>query len=154
MILVTGGAYQGKLDFAQKIYAAMEQKAVKDLDDKRALSSKIPKIVDGAEADLSQLMEADIISRFHLYIRHLLKQEKEPWPLIESLLKHNPQVIMTVTELGCGIVPIDAFDRKYREMTGRLCCRLAVESEAVYRVICGIGMKISEETKRKEKQCI
>ena len=45
-------------------------------------------------------------------------------------------------ELGCGVVPMDAFERAWRERTGRIGCELAKQAEAVYRVTCGIGTRI------------
>lgn len=50
--------------------------------------------------------------------------------------------ILVTDEIGCGIVPADAFERLYREETGRVCCRLAAEARQVWRVTCGMGMRI------------
>ena len=41
-------------------------------------------------------------------------------------------------ELGYGIVPIDPFDRSWRELTGRICTELAEHADEVTRVVCGI----------------
>ena len=64
-------------------------------------------------------------------------------------MDRNPQVVLVVNELGCGVVPMDAFDRKYRERAGRLCCALAREAEEVHRVLCGIGTRIKEGKEKK-----
>ena len=45
-------------------------------------------------------------------------------------------------EVGCGITPLDRTDRDWRERVGRLCCRLAAEADEVYRVHCGLGVRI------------
>ena len=45
-------------------------------------------------------------------------------------------------EIGYGLVPVDAFDRRYRELTGRICTVLATNSDQVDRVVCGIGVTI------------
>ena len=37
---------------------------------------------------------------------------------------------------------MDAFERAWRERTGRIGCDLAKQAEAVYRVTCGIGTRI------------
>ena len=58
------------------------------------------------------------------------------------LLERNPQLILLSNELGYGVVPIQAFDRKYREATGRICTRIAAKSSQVIRVVCGIGTVI------------
>ena len=54
----------------------------------------------------------------------------------------NPDAFVTADEIGCGIVPMEAFERDYRETDGRICQRIAAYSEEVHRVICGLGMRI------------
>jgi adenosylcobinamide kinase/adenosylcobinamide-phosphate guanylyltransferase len=50
--------------------------------------------------------------------------------------------IVISDETGNGIVPADAEDRRVRETTGRLCCRIAQNADEVYRVFAGIPVKI------------
>lgn len=64
--------------------------------------------------------------------------------LAEKIQERNPDLIVISNELGYGVVPIDAFDRKYRESTGRLCTQLAAKSRQVIRVVCGLGMVIKD----------
>lgn len=45
-------------------------------------------------------------------------------------------------EVGNGVIPISGADRDYRMLVGRLQTRLAVEAESVYRMTCGIPVKI------------
>lgn len=59
--------------------------------------------------------------------------------LIPLLLKKE---VVICDELGCGLLPLERNLREQQENVGRLCCKLAEESTAVYRVICGIGQKI------------
>ena len=91
-------------------------------------------------------MEADRAWNLHLMIRRRLEAggaaealEKE---LPGQLFKARPERILLVDEIGCGIVPLDAFERTYREVTGRICCALAAEAREVWRVVAGIGMQI------------
>lgn len=128
MILVTGGAFQGKLEFAKNLLNMSDEER--------------PVIVEGELLQEKDAGEADIIAHFHLYIRRLLEEGRNVREAVEKLLLQNPNLILEVTELGCGIVPVDAFDRNYRETVGRICCELAKEAEAVYRVHCGIGIRI------------
>lgn len=45
--------------------------------------------------------------------------------LAEDLIRVNPDLILVSDEVGYGVVPIDAFDRAYREAVGRICTKLA-----------------------------
>ena len=49
---------------------------------------------------------------------------------------------MICDEIGNGIVPVDGFEREYRERTGKILVALAAGAKEVVRVICGIGQKI------------
>lgn len=133
MILVTGGAFQGKREFARTLKPNATEADVKLLEQGSL-------IVESMEHNSPQ--DTVLIADFHLYIKKLLQNEKDVQQEVKQLLCKYPEVIITVTELGCGIVPAEAFDRKYRETVGRICCEIAKEAEAVYRVNCGVGMKI------------
>ncbi len=55
----------------------------------------------------------------------------------------NPEGLVIISdEIGYGLVPLDAFEREYREMDGRVHCYLASRAEQVIRVVCGIGVRI------------
>lgn len=62
-----------------------------------------------------------------------------PPPPLEDLLGRE---VVACREVGCGVVPLDQADRDRREAVGRLCCDLAAQAEAVYRVNCGIAMQL------------
>ena len=71
--------------------------------------------------------------------------QREDIALIEEkLIEKNPEVILISDEVGYGVVPVDAFDREYREAVGRTCTRLASFSSRVTRVVCGVGTVIKE----------
>lgn len=123
MEMIIGGAFQGKSSLAE---------------------SKYPDIrwVKGAEADWEAISKAKGILGFHEYIRKELKEGREVTSLAKDLIQANPDVVIVSDEVGYGIVPIDAFDRKYREAVGRVCTDLASKSKKVIRVVCGIGTVI------------
>lgn len=52
--------------------------------------------------------------------------------------------VVICDEVGCGIVPMDAGERAWRERVGRVCCALAKKADKVVRVQCGIGIVIKE----------
>ena len=66
-------------------------------------------------------------------------ESMDPLPSLEDLLGRE---VVVCREVGCGVVPLDRADRDRREAVGRLCCDLAARAEAVYRVNCGIAMRL------------
>lgn len=46
------------------------------------------------------------------------------------------------TEIGGGVVPVDAGEREAREAAGRLACLLARRAERVIRVFCGLPVEL------------
>lgn len=129
MILVTGGAFQGKTEFAKTLKENL-------------INKEQPKIVDAQTIMTENLQQIDIVKDFHLLIRRLLEQGLDARREVSKLLEKNPNLILVVDELGCGIIPADAFERSYRETVGRICCEIAADAQAVYRVNCGIGIRI------------
>ena len=62
--------------------------------------------------------------------------------LAEKLCRFD---VVTASETGCGVVPMDPEERRQREAAGRLACLLAARAKAVVRVFCGIPTVISGE---------
>lgn len=128
MVLITGGAWQGKTDFAKNYLLEKEDRRLK--------------IVDGSQAAEEDWLQADLFTDFHLWVARLLREDRDVYEAVNRMMEENPSITVTVNELGCGIVPVDAFDRNWRETTGRVCCLLAQKSTEVYRVTCGVATKI------------
>ena len=55
---------------------------------------------------------------------------------------HRVIRVLICDEVGCGVTPLDRADRDWRELVGRVCCELAEQAEAVYRVRCGLGVRL------------
>lgn len=128
MWLITGGAYQGKLAYALNV-AKLNREDV----------------VDGADCTWEDILRAPLINHFHLWIKRMLEEKKDTGSLVLEIMEKNPEVVIIVNELGCGIVPIDPFDREYREVTGRICQIIAKEAKEVHRVVCQIGQVIKHD---------
>ena len=126
MEMIIGGAFQGKSTLAKQNYPEISW-------------------VNGAEADWESLSHAGGVFGFHEYIRKEMKAGKDLSSLAEDLIRVNPDVILVSDEVGYGVVPIDVFDRAYREAVGRICTKLAGYSHRVTRVVCGIGTVIKDD---------
>lgn len=125
MILIIGGAFQGKKSYAEETFS------LKETD-----------FIDGRTCGWEDIYQAKAVSHFHEYIRRCLANGRKTSQLAEELFARNPEVIIIANELGSGVVPVDAFDREYREAAGRICCELAKEASQVHRVVCGLGMAL------------
>jgi hypothetical protein len=128
MIFIVGGAYQGKLAFVKEHFKMKEQD-----------------ILDGEFCELDSLYNAKAINHFHMLIKRIMLEEKEFPVILDKLFKENPNCIIITTEIGCGLVPINKFEREYREKVGRICCEIAKNSKQVYRVQCRIATKIYDK---------
>ena len=53
--------------------------------------------------------------------------------------------IITATEVGGGVVPIDKTERADREKAGRLACLLAARADCVVQMFCGIPTVLKGE---------
>ena len=73
-----------------------------------------------------------------------IHKKRNPAHIGELLLQKNPDAVIVSEEVGYGVVPVDAFEREYREAVGRICTKLAAGSRRVTRVICGIGTVIKK----------
>jgi adenosylcobinamide kinase/adenosylcobinamide-phosphate guanylyltransferase len=125
MIFVIGGAFQGKTEFVKEHFH------IPDKD-----------IVDGKSCEFYEIYKAKAIKHFESIVYRLIKVNQPVLPVLERLLEENTRGIIISTEIGCGLVPVDAFEREYREAVGRSCCQIAKRAEQVYRVQCGIAVKI------------
>ena len=83
-----------------------------------------------------------IINHFHQWVKSRIESLGDPEDEIMSFLDCNEDCIIICDEIGNGIVPIDPFEREYRERVGRILVQLAKRAEEVERIICGIGQKI------------
>lgn len=124
MKLVIGGCAQGKLRYVLQKY---------DLTEDIVMDAVLPEKSD---------KKTVIINHFHQWFRDCLVEGKKPEELVRACLSANHDCIIISDEVGNGIVPMEAFEREYRERLGRLLTELAIEAEEVIRVLCGIGQKI------------
>ncbi|MCQ2240054.1 bifunctional adenosylcobinamide kinase/adenosylcobinamide-phosphate guanylyltransferase [Treponema sp.] len=93
----------------------------------------------------SHYEEKNIWNEFHLFVKEKLEEGIFPEEIeaeVNKRISSNSKMIIISDELGCGIVPFTKEDREYRELTGRLLCKIAEKSESVFRMICGITQRI------------
>ena len=62
----------------------------------------------------------------------------EPGSIDQLADRLSAKEIVIATEVGCGVIPIEASAREKREAAGQLACALAGRADTVIRVCCGI----------------
>lgn len=128
MILITGGSYEGKTEYAVK-----------------SLGISDDEIVDGKSCDFMKLHSSKAVRNFHLLVKRLIENNMDAVEFVREIYAKNPKIIIISDEIGCGIIPLEKDDRLWREETGRSCCKAAELSEAVVRISCGIASVIKGE---------
>ena len=121
--IIIGGCFQGKEDYARTLY---------------------PDVCwdDGSNCALDQICSCQGITQFHQFVRRWLQEGRTKEELLELIFAREQEITIISDEIGCGLVPIDAFEREYREAHGRIMTELSSRAKRVDRVICGIGMRL------------
>lgn len=123
MKLIIGGAYQGKLDFAKNTYGLTDEDVFTCCGTKIDFSKKcIDRIEEFTYACTQEGM--DVISCFAAH--------KAQWK----------ESILICQDIFCGVVPLGADLRAWRQDTGLLCQYLSKEAESVSRIYCGLEQKL------------
>lgn len=126
MKLVIGGYAQGKLNYVL---------GKCDVETTNIFDGEIPEKTEKIEGIV-------VIDHFHNWVKANIARDGCPEKEILEFAEKYPNCVIISDEIGNGIVPAEAFEREYRERTGRILVELAKKAEEVERVICGIGRKI------------
>lgn len=124
MELIIGGAYQGKRKYAVKRFSLTD-------DDIYTCSE------NNGNIDFSK----KCIDRLAEYVFWCIKNGEDA---VENFKKSDKwkNSIIICDDIFCGVVPLGAEMRAWREMTGRLCSYLSSEATGVTRMFCGLEMKL------------
>lgn len=131
MILITGGTSSGKATFAHNLAAQHEWG---EGDVAFNVEELLWEQVEGA----GQIAPAGDDAAGHADSKALSATPE----LLERLAA---KAIVTCSEVGAGIVPLDARERAWREAVGRLSCKLASQADTVVRMVCGIPVVLKGE---------
>ncbi len=129
MILVFGGAYQGKLEYA--------------LDKFDMTAEDVYRCCRDGELDLSKT----VIYGLEEFVYWCTENGVEAKEVLAG--RFDPEAddpylgkIFIACDVSQGLVPMDATDRAFREMMGRTLLHLSKEADQVHRVFCGIGQRL------------
>lgn len=124
MHLILGGRHMGKRAYADSLYGP-------------ALAP-----CDLASADLALLTSADRVLNLQEGVRRLLSAGADAGEFFRAHLEDLRTCVLIGTEVGCGVVPTDPMERRWRDETGFLYQMLAHEAAIVDRVWCGLALRL------------
>lgn len=124
MNFIIGGAYQGKLDCAKKQFLIADGEIFTCTEE------------DGIQFGSRCI---DKIEEFTLWcVRNnadaieIFREHREEWS----------DSVLICCDIFCGVVPMGADMRAWRDMTGKLCAYLSSEAETVTRMFCGLPQRL------------
>lgn len=123
MVLIIGGAYQGKLDFAR------EQLGITDGD---------VFVCNGAEIDFSKRC----ICGLEKFAYACTQAGTKPGEYLKAHREQWQDSIFICRDIFCGVVPMGAENRAWRQATGRLVQYLGREAARVSRIFCGLEERL------------
>ena len=118
MVLIIGGAYQGKTAYAQTKYALRDAEIF---------------TCEGEALDLT----ARCLRHLERFALACVRAGKEPADVLAGLALSGK--ILICEDISCGVVPMDAETREWREAVGRMNAALA---DTVTRIFCGLPLEL------------
>ena len=124
MDFIIGGAYQGKLEYAKNKYVL-------------------------CDCDIYTCNENDNISfdrkcidSIQEYTLYCVKNSIDAVAEFKANRDKWKNSVLICEDIFCGVVPLGADMRAWRETTGRLCAYLSSEADTVERIFCGLEQKL------------
>src|SRR5659263_755662 len=120
MNFIFGGRCQGKLSYAKQQFS-------NDLT-----------VCDLKYCDIDEAFKAEIIINLQDAVKSMLHNGKNPMQYFIDNMGHFSEQVIIGAEIGCGVVPTDAFEREWRDETGRANQMLSAKADTADRVWAGL----------------
>ena len=124
MEFIIGGAYQGKLDCALKKYNLTENEIFTCTEE------------HGIE------FGARCIYKIEEFTLWCVRNGKDATEIFKENRDKWADSVLICQDIFCGVVPLGADMRAWRDMTGRLCAYLSEEAASVTRIFCGLEQRL------------
>ena len=124
MIFVFGGAYQGMEEYARE---------------KLEAANILQLSADMRDIDFSA---ADAFTGLEQFVLGCVQRGEQAVSYFDRQIDEWSDKIMIGLDFSCGVVPLDAQLRLWREENGRLNNYLAGHAERVVRLFCGIPQEL------------
>ena len=124
MDFIIGGAYQGKRGYAKSHFSVEEREIFTCRED--------------GEIDLASRC-IDRIEEFTLWC---VRNGADPTEIFRAHREEWRGSVLICMDIFCGVVPLEAEARAWREATAKLCAYLSGEADSVTRMFCGLAQKL------------
>ncbi len=140
MHVYIGGAHNGKRDYVKKWLAEQGEENVQWIEGNCLEDSFI---VD------MEAIQTTVIAGVEKWLAETDLSEQAAIDYVMDCIVKDRQTVFILTDIGRGIVPMDAGQRKLRDVCGRLYQRLMAEADEVTRIWYGLAKTLK---KRGEQQ--
>ena len=123
MILIIGGAYQGKLEYAKSQYQVTDSEIFTCTNTEIDFSKRC---IDHLE-EFTYACVRDGVDAIAFFQAH------------QALWRDS---ILICEDISSGVVPMGADMREWRQVTGRLCQYLSGQADRVSRIFCGLEQRL------------
>ena len=123
MILIIGGAYQGKLSYAKAAFSLTPEDIF---------------TCTGTEIDFSK----PCVNALEEVCYACIQKDIDPIEYVQAHRESWQNSILICCDLSSGVVPMDPVQRQWRHTTGRLCQYLAGQADRVSRIFCGLEQRL------------
>ena len=124
MHFIIGGAYQGKLNCARNTFAVRDSEIFTCTEE------------NGIEFGAHCIYKIEEFTlwcvRNGMDATEIFRENREKWE----------NSVLICMDIFCGVVPLGADMRAWRDMTGRLCAYLSSEADSVTRMFCGLEQRL------------
>jgi len=129
MILIFGGAYNGKLEFVKEKY---------DIDDEKIFFC----------IDQELKFDKKVLCGLHVFMKACVLNKINSLEILENNIDFLKDKIIICDEINSGIVPMEKLDREWREETGRALQFLVKHSSSVNRIFFGLQEELTWQRPR------
>ena len=119
MILIIGGAYQGKLEFAKATFG-----------------------ITDADVYTCDAGNIDFSKRCVYKIEEFTCGHPDPVGYFQTHRAEWENSILILQDIFCGVVPMGKENRTWRQNTGRLSQYLSKEASQISRIFCGLEQRL------------
>lgn len=123
MVFITGGAYQGKRDYAMETFALTPEDVFS---------------CTGAEIDFTKRC----IDSLEEFTYTCVQTGTDAVAYFKAHQSQWQDSILICQDISCGVVPLGAEMRAWRQATGQLCRYLSQQASQVSRIFCGLEQRL------------